>query len=307
MRIRPLAKLIMLFRFHAIRQNAKAHTHAATSLFAVLWMALLSPLAQGAEPVEENRLNLSLALGHGYAESPYQGADAFELHAIPTIAYYGQRWFFDNGTLGYALYETDALQLDLQVAPNLDGLYSNQAGGKRFLFLQRISVSSLLPDAPIDTITIERPVVVEERDLAWNGGLRLSYNLAGFDTWLEIDRDISGVYHGYEGQLGLRYHELFSTANFRLGVETGATPKSRDLIGYYYAPRPSELRPGLSDYEPHSTYNYYGQIDLDYRLTEHWSLTGFWRETHLGDSVRESPLSQKDVLKTWFLGLRVRL
>lgn len=272
------------------------------AVFASLGILLAAaPPCLAAESIASGEVQLSLSLGRGLAETPYAKGDDIDLHALPGLAYYGERWFFDNGTLGFALYETPSIQIDAQIKPNIDGLYSNFAGSNRFLFL-----SSAIPTPfPVDD-----PIMpVEKRDIAWNGGLRFTYSGETFSAWLDYGHDINGVYNSYEGALGFRLPELARVGDWRLGTEFGSAYKSRALIDYYYKPLRSEYRPPSRDldYQPKHAFNPFLQLDSDYPLGEHFSLVAFWRRTWLDSTYRDSPFSQKQAIDTWFLGLRMTL
>lgn len=277
------------------------------ALWPLVFFGLLAPRAQASEQVDVGYYRLGMALGYGYAESPYADIDDIPLPVIPLIAYYGENWFFDNFLLGYALYENDGFLIDAEIYPNLDGLYATNASGNDIYFITEGGLAPTLPGAPPPRGTISKRVELDQRDLAWNGGLRFTKHIDGVELWAELTHDVTGVYNGVENKFAARWHEALRHDRFRLGLEGGLVTKSRELVEYYYAPRPDEIHPGLSDYEPHASYSYYTQLDSDYRLTKHVSLCAAWRSARLGHAIADSPLSGKSRLDSWFLGLKVLL
>ncbi|MBI2380052.1 MAG: MipA/OmpV family protein [Gammaproteobacteria bacterium] len=252
--------------------------------------------AYAQESITTQELHLSLSLGEGYAQTPYVAADDIHLRLLPSIAYYGERWFFDNGTLGYALFESERFQIDAQISPNIDGLYANYAGADRLLFL-----SQVIP-TPFGT---DHPGPVEGRKIAINGGIRFNYLGENLSSWLELKHDVNSVYNGYEAAFGVRYDEALRFGDLRIGTEFGGTYKARDLIDYYYNPRPAEFPESLHTYRPQSAINPYLQVDMQYPLTQHFSLIAFGRKSWLADTFQESPFSGKRGLTAWFAGIRV--
>ncbi|WP_394493989.1 MipA/OmpV family protein [Shewanella sp. ENK2] len=57
--------------------------------------------------------DISVAVGYGNKTNPIANYDDIPLYAIPSIAYYGESWFFDNFNFGYTLTEQETFTINL--------------------------------------------------------------------------------------------------------------------------------------------------------------------------------------------------
>ena len=70
-----------------------------------------------------NNWDLGVAIGWGQKSNPLKDFDDIPLFFIPTVAYYGEHWFFDNGNLGYTLAEQESFTFNLVTSYSLDRAY----------------------------------------------------------------------------------------------------------------------------------------------------------------------------------------
>ena len=74
--------------------------------------------AQSAEPAprplpEEKSWRLGVALGYGMRTNPLIQSDDIPVVVDLDIAWFGERWFFDNGDLGFELFDRPSFTTNL--------------------------------------------------------------------------------------------------------------------------------------------------------------------------------------------------
>ncbi len=113
--------------------------------YAILMLGLQLPLTAAAEEnatetVPVNEFRLALALGYGRLDNPRVHAKPIETFLLPSWSYYSERFYLENFTLGYSLYESDNWLFDLQTKLNEDGFFF-EFDGLNKLFLSDIIAS----------------------------------------------------------------------------------------------------------------------------------------------------------------------
>ena len=79
---------------------------------ALLLLALDATLCLAEEETEEateSRWRLGAALGYGVRSNPLVQSDDIPIIVDLDIAWFGDRWFFDNGDLGLTVADNDAM------------------------------------------------------------------------------------------------------------------------------------------------------------------------------------------------------
>ncbi|WP_434931353.1 MipA/OmpV family protein [Shewanella sp. HL-SH5] len=91
-----------------------------TVIFMLILGAHFTAAAETAPPclvsgdcITEGEWDISIAIGFGQKTNPLQDYDDIPLYVLPSIAYYGEQWFFDNGNFGYSLQEAEKYSLNL--------------------------------------------------------------------------------------------------------------------------------------------------------------------------------------------------
>lgn len=73
--------------------------------------------------IEIGRWDIGIALGYGNKSNPLKDFNDIPIYAVPTIAYYGDNWFFDNGNIGYTLTEGENYTINLVTAFSNDSAF----------------------------------------------------------------------------------------------------------------------------------------------------------------------------------------
>jgi hypothetical protein len=72
---------------------------------------------------EDSPWSFGIALGAGQRDNPFVASDDVTLNAIVDLAWYGERWFFDNGDIGFTLRETSQLSVNALLTFNNERNY----------------------------------------------------------------------------------------------------------------------------------------------------------------------------------------
>lgn len=251
-----------------------------------------------AEDAAVDEWTFSIYLGDGKIENPIAELHDLDVTAFPSVSFYGERFFIEGTTIGYSLYETDDVIVDLVGLLNEDGLFHHFNDHDEFSV---INILGFNPTAGGKLITFE-PI---KRDISYLGGISATFINDYFDTRLGIYQDITGVHDGNEMHLSIS--KSFSTQWFNAYIEFGEVIKSRKLVEYYYQFQDAELarlQALKSFYEPSRSTNLYYKLQIEVPITESFSVVGLVKQTQLGNKIRQSFLVAKGNYLASFIGLR---
>ncbi len=266
--------------------------------FLLLLCLLLASVSGRSEPteVETGQWQLAANLGVGVATNPLYGGDNFPLILVPDIAWYGERWYFDNGQLGYTLAETTrhALSLVGEFNPEtrffVDWHPANLLGSSGgAMFAQQEGPSR-------NAVDLDR---VARRSWALEGGLSYHYfsdfgvlNLAWFS-------DISSVHKG--GRFVLDWQQAIALKGMTLTPQLGVRYHSGALNDYFYGL--SEKDGFIDEISLGSGWLPYAKLALDWPLDRR-NAVRFYLAYYDYAALADSPLLRDNKSVTAFLGLR---
>ena len=296
------------------------HTRLFTCVTAALCSGMTA-LANAQAEQEQSPWTLGVALGHGERDNPFVGSDDIRQNLVLDVAWYGERWFFDNGDFGVTLSEQPQHSLNAVLTFDNERNYysslSNGSSGIDLLSLRELAMdqgfmgpSIAGGEQNLDALSqseLEELVFVDvdsslpERDFAASAGLEwLSLNAWG-DVQAQWLQDVSGTHKGQSAWLAWSYPWL--TQNSELSLTLGMEWKSRELVNYYYGVRESEQLKGRPAYTPGSAMNGVLRVAYARRLNEHWRLVGVAEHERLDSAIRHSPVVDRRHVNTLFLGL----
>lgn len=269
------------------------------SVVALIWLCWLSsyPL-QADEQIAVGQWQWSVAAGYGYMENPRAKAKPVITYLLPSVQYYGERFYLDNFTLGYSLYEGQHWLLDVQSRLNEDGFFFQLDG------LDHLLATDLFANRPIKG---EHPGLKQpdysniNRHISYLGGFNISWVTDSSEISLGYFQDISGVHHGAETQLRLRqrYPLQWGVA----GIELGVTYKDNKLVRYYYQLTRSEMANYKVRQVVGNSVNSHVRLVLNAPLTKRWFLTGLVEYNLLGSGIHRSFLIDKTNYWSVFAGV----
>lgn len=267
------------------------------ALLALAASAISLPLHAADDGIAAGDFDFKIALGYGQLITPIATTDNAELYLLPSLSWYGERLYFEDGMFGFALHEQSEQQFDAVLYPGADGLlhwYSRDN-----------------PLAPGGAIPAPMPVNppfevrgVEKRDIAWHGGFRFAQQFADAYWHATIGKDVSGVHHGWNLTLAAGHDAIVAAGAFALGAELGLTYRSKKLVEYYYDNRPDEVLPFDYEYDAEGDYSFQLQLRASYQLGQDWSVIARYGQHWLGNSVKASPLIDRRDTIIWFTGLQ---
>ncbi|MGC0121223.1 MipA/OmpV family protein [Pseudoalteromonas piscicida] len=241
----------------------------------------------------------SLIIGYGGIESPLVGAKHFSSVLLPHFAYYGDRWYFDDFSLGYSLYQDKSIYIDLVTTFNEDGFFFELDGVDKLFTTSAIR----------DTSRPNRPRPLEQatvkRSLSYEGGIAFGYAAKDWGVEFTTLHDISGVHNSFENKL-IAYHVQSLYAGV-LTLETGATYKSRDLITYYYRLPPHETvtKAPLNLPNEHAI-NYHIKLEYQYPISQRYHVTFGISNTWIDNDLSDTAMFDRSRYISGFTGILIK-
>ncbi|MCL2917965.1 MipA/OmpV family protein [Shewanella litorisediminis] len=270
----------------------------------ILFMLMLSlafPLkAEELQTVTPGDWQVSLALGYGILENPRKKTEDITTYVLPSWYYYGEDFYVENFTLGYSLYETDWLSVDVQGQLNDDGIYFEYDGFGKLLLSDILGYKP--NNGPIVRPGVEPPKLEPvERKLSYLGGLSATWYTPVFDLTTGVFYDVTGVHNGYEWQLSAR--KSFAWSWGAAGIEIGGVYKNADLVDYYYNVTQAESGARRPPAPLEAATNWHVKGVLNIPLSDSLNFVLTVNHTRLGKAIRESALIERDDLFSGFAGV----
>ncbi len=261
------------------------------------------------ECVEVGQWQLGLALGYGERSNPVRDHDDIPIYLAPTLAYYGDRWFFDNGNLGYTLADEEMFSVNLTTSFSSDSAYFYRWDPSN-IFISGTSQLSSTPSAFTSRFQAfgaePEPVFneLEDRKFTLLGGAEaFIYTPMGIIN-LALAHDLFDVHSGMEAKVKWLYN--LSWTDWKFEFAAVANWKSEEIINYYYGVRPSENTYWSERYRAGSGTNLGLELTTQYIMSEHWELLFLVRYTDLADEITASPLVTESYTNTYFIGTAYR-
>ncbi|MCU8011785.1 MipA/OmpV family protein [Shewanella sp. SM74] len=255
--------------------------------------------------IEMNNWDLGIAIGWGQKSNPLRDFDDIPLFFIPTVAYYGEHWFFDNGNLGYTLAEQESFTINLVTSYSLDRAYFYQWDPSN-IFLNR---GTQVEAKAINSMTLSTEPEPEFNSLETRNFTLLGGAEAFIYTRLGIIRlaythDMFNVHQGSEAQIKWTYGWDYDRFIFEFALVFDW--KSQAVVDYYYSVRPSENAYWSEKYQAKSGWDKGAEMTARYILTDNWDLLLAVRYTLIADEIAASPLLDQDYSSTYFIGAAYR-
>lgn len=263
------------------------------ALLLILFLAMPCVADEAGEKARESSWRLGAAFGYGVRSNPLVQSDDIPIYVDLDIAWFGKRWFFDNGDLGFTFADTDTATANLVARVNSDRLFFSRTN-TRFISVDFAG----LPLA--EAVDFKPP----ERDYAIELGVELladgdwgALHLAGF-------HDISDTHEGYEVYADYSY----GWRKQRLYIEpaVGVSYKSARLNNYYWGVTPEEAGVVSFPYEAKAGLNWHTRLKAGYQLDRHWAVSLVAEYESLNDEAATSPIVKESNVLGWFAGVSWR-
>ncbi|WP_338362570.1 MipA/OmpV family protein [uncultured Pseudoalteromonas sp.] len=240
--------------------------------------------------------HISLSVGAGVITNPLHGGKNVPLPIIPRIAFYGERWFFDNGRLGYTLKESQKHHFNIVSELNAESrFFIDWHPNNLFVVPATAGASSLTQNnAQPKKINID---TINKRRLALDAGGSYHYVQQSHVLSIQLLHDISSVYDGTRGAIQWQYHS--EIGRLKLKPTLGINYKSAELNNYYYGLKAAETALGKIDVG--SSWQPYAKIDASWPFSEANSLR-FHVAYYDYSAMDGSPLFERNYSMTAFIG-----
>ncbi len=242
------------------------------------------------EPEAESPWRLGVALGYGQRTNPLKFSDNITVVVDLDIAWFGERFFFDNGDVGYTLSENELFTFNLVGRINSDRVFFSKTN------TQFISLDN----------SVGQPVVLQaeipDRDYAIEAGVELLADGAWGYLQAGAFQDVSRTHKGRE--LFAEYSYLFRNQRWFYEPSAGVSWKSQKLNNYYWGVTADESSLVFPVYEAGSGMNYFTRFKMSYQLTRKWSSLFVVEYERLNHEAAQSPLVDEKSVYGAFAGLK---
>ncbi len=266
-----------------------------SNLCLLFLMLTLLPLTASASAAEssESPWRLGIAAGYGERSNPLVLSDDIPIAIDIDIAWFGERFFFDNGDLGYSFADNELVTGSLVARFNSDRVFFGRTE-TRFV---NIGLTGEVLDAEV-------ALQVPDRDYAVEAGFELLSDGPWGHLQFTAHHDVSGKHDGYE--LDLNYGLGLRDGRWYIEPSVGLSFKSAALNDYYWGVRPEESSVALPSYEADAGINLRGRLVLSYYLSRHWALALAAEYERLNDEAADSPVVEDREVLAYFAGIRYR-
>lgn len=286
--------------------------------FSQLSLANCEQASESCVPVGE--WQFSLSLGAGVYTNPLNGGDNIPLILIPKISYYGENVFFENNTLGYSFFETDAVIVSAITQLNHENAFFNRWHPQNIILGSTTSSSiadsgnmnsdnqepleNQTPNMNPDKTEVSLDDIPKKR-WAIDSGIQVNWFIDQFtDVQLQILHDINGVYNGFNGQLQFTQNFKFdSLINTTPSYSFGASVNSKNLVDYFYGFSDKNSDLPEQSYQGKLSINPYFRFTLVHKFSSKWSAQLHIKRIFLNKATTDSPLVNSNKVDTVFMGV----
>ncbi len=250
------------------------------------------------QEIDINRWHVSVNAGIGVMTNPLHGGKNLPLVVLPEIAYYSEKWFFDNGRLGYSFHESASHVVNFVTEFNPETRFFIDFHPSNVFALQT-SNSFMVESTTSDELVEKRATIddVLKRRWALDAGVSYHYVRDNHIFSLQALADVSGVYQGMRSALQWQAH--YQVDDLEIMPSMGIWYKSAKLNDYFYGLSAEESSNGVigvgSSWQP------YAKIDARWPLSETNSLR-FHLAYYDYSAVDDSPLFEHTYSMTAFIG-----
>ena len=268
----------------------------------------------------------ALGIGVGLRTNPLFEQDNTPLILLPSVSYYGERFFLDNLRVGFTLFDNShtsktnrSHMLNVVGTISLEQIFFDDSliGN---LFLSENSTVGLGPVDnaapplnPVDPVPESTPEPVEpteqrlslenarERRTAVLTGFEYQYNIGNFSLSAQLLNDVSKVHSGYEFRWGVS--QPFSLGKSDFGLALGGLWQDKKLLDYYYGVSFDDTSNSAFFYTVDGgSWSPFVRFDWRYQINRHWSLVSQLQVKALADQIKDSPLVEDGEVITGFIG-----
>lgn len=301
--------------------------------FLVTTLSLIGILSSGharAQPepsvdpslIKKSQWDLALAVGLGVKSNPMVKTDDYPLIVLPSIKYYGDNFYFDNGDFGYTL--ADEAHYSVSLLSRINDEYAHFVNWHPSNILAGViteaneePVDGVPPaggddeDNPDDPVTDPGPTTppklspqeLAKRRISWDAGLQFHYYFTSYARLrLRVLQDISGEHQGQSFNLKWSNDHLVGSG-WLLSYSIGFDWLSDELTNYYYGVSERDKVAQESYYQTHSAFQPFARVGARYRINENWNFVSHLYYQKLATTIEQSPLVDESYWVASFVGV----
>lgn len=253
--------------------------------FICLMLLMLPAMASA-----ESEWRFGAAFGYGERSNPLVFADDVPIVLDLDIAWFGERFFFDNGDLGLTFADNDRYTASLVARVRSERLFFSRTN------LRFVDIS--LTGVALSTATM---VEVPDRDYAVETGIEILSDGRWGHLQLGAYHDVSGTHNGFD--VDVNYGLGFRIGRWYVEPSLGASYKSSQLNDYYWGIRQSESNAALPAYTAGDGINVRGRLRASYYWNRNWSLSLSAEYERINDAAADSPIVADDGVIGYFAGV----
>ena len=256
-------------------------------------------------------LHFSLALGVGEKTNPLKGGDDIPLYVVPSLRYYGENFYFDNGDLGYTFLDKGNIAVSILGHVNNENAHFSRWHPKNVFVFDAAGDSSINTTPEFDTgkdeentsteITIQD---IRKRKWAIDAGVQINWFAnESLSLTAQLLHDVNSVYQGFNGKLEAFYQpEITWSDNIVIQATAGIDWASEEMVDYYYGIDSSDTPNKASFFEGKSSINPYAKLFAAYKIDNHWKVFFSVNYKSLSNNITNSPIVEDDDIVTSFIG-----
>ncbi len=245
------------------------------------------------EDARESRWRLGFALGYGLRTNPLVQSDDIPIVIDIDISWFGDRFFFDNGDLGFTFADNDRFTASLVARVNSDRV-----------FFSRTETRFVTVDATGMPLSVATIFDVPDRSYATELGVEVLADGSWGQLQMTAHHDISGKHDGYE--LFVDYGYGWRNQRWYVEPSFGLSYKSEALNDYYWGVRADEANLALPEYMAVDGINAHARLALSYQVNRHWTFSVVGEFERLNDSAAASPIVDDRNVFGYFAGYGFR-
>jgi len=271
-------------------------------VLALLMQVMVADASESAKAVASKNWSVGLALGAGQRSNPLITGDDIDLWWTLDFAWFGERWFFDNGDLGYLLKDHSAFTVNWVARVNTERAFFSSISEGLFRTTEfGVGSPTLEQGQDSQSPEFDAAIRIPDRDYALETGFEFLTNGLWGNVQAQFLADVSGVHNGYEAWLS--YGTDWIRGRLRISPAVSVHWKSQKQNDYYYGVRASEAQNGLSSYQAGSGLNTSAKLSAVYYMTERWRFFATASIEKINDAAANSPLLKDDQIVSYFAGI----
>jgi MipA family protein len=248
----------------------------------------------------ESPWRIGLAFGYGERSNPLVQSEDIPILVDVDIAWFGERWFFDNGDVGLTFLDGERITLNAIGRFNSDRVFFSKTDTK-YVALGGGSGPPFTVAMTSDTPFVgSTPIEVPDRDYAFELGVELLSDGDWGSLEAAAHRDASHRHDGYE--LHVSYGYSARRQRWFIEPSVGLSYKSERLNDYYWGVRPEESNLLLPQYSADAGVNPHARLAARYQLTRNWTFVVAAQYERLNGDAARSPLVEDRAVRSGFAG-----